>query len=59
MKNLDQLTNNQLSFLIHKLIKDKNNLLIWAKNENKTKLIDQLKNELELLLETEKRLEQK
>jgi hypothetical protein len=56
MKNYSQISSDQFPFLIHKLIQSKKELLKWAREQKKDKLITTLTQEIEILTEAERRL---
>lgn len=55
--NYKEMDSSQFPFIIRKMYKNKEDLLKWAKNENKNKLVKSLMSEIEILKETERRLE--
>ena len=58
-KDLSNISKDQFPFLIHKLISKKQDLLKWAKSNQKIELVRSLLDEISILKEAEHRLEEK
>ena len=57
-KNLSNFPDDQFPFIIHTLISKKTSLLQWAKKNKKEQMIKDIEQEIEILREAERRLEQ-